>query len=185
MRRIVYYVACSLDGYIAGPKGDSSMFVKKGSVSERYREDLEAFDTVIMCRQTYEFGYGYGLEPGQPTCEGKKHYIFSNSLFFERHHPDVFVMAPDEEHVEALKAEGDSDIYLCGGGHFAGWLLEKGLIDAVKLRLNPVVLGSGTRLFGQSPASAKLRLVSSVPCDGGVHINDYQVLQEPPTNPGS
>lgn len=175
MKRIVYYVQCSLDGYIAGPKGDSSMFVKKGSVSDRYREDLEKFDSIIMCRQTYEFGYGYGLQPGQPTCEGKKHYIFSGSLFFSTHHPDVNVMAPDEEHVRALKESGGADIYLCGGGHFAGWLLEKGLIDILKVRLNPVVLGGGTRLFGQSPAAARFNLIASIPCDGGVQINEYHI----------
>lgn len=176
MRPIVYYVACSLDGYIAGPRGDSSMFVKKGTVADRYREDLEIFDTVMMCRLTYEFGYGYGLQPGQPACENKRHYIVSNSLTFDDPHPEVHVMAPAAAEIAALKAQDGGAIYLCGGGQFAGWLLENDLIDTLKLRINPVVIGSGTTLFGQSPKAVKTELLHSVPCEGGVQINEYKIL---------
>ena len=175
MRDIVYYVACSVDGYIAGPRGDSSMFVKNEALTAQYRQDLESFDTVIMCRQTYEMGYGYGLQPGQPTVENKKHFIFSKSLYFERHHPDVSVLPPDVEHVRALKSSEGPGIFLCGGGHFAGWLMEKGLIDVLKVRLNPVILGAGTPVFGHSPEKARMELVSSRAFDGGVQMNEYRI----------
>lgn len=175
MRRIVYYAACSLDGYIAGRNGDISMFVKKGSVSEHYRRELENFDTVIMCRQTYEFGYGYGLRPGQPTCENMKHFIFSNSLAFENPHPDVNVLAPTPENILSLKSAEGRDIYLCGGGPFAGWLLESGVIDVLKLRINPVILGGGAPLFGMSSIAARMELAESVTCDYGVQINEYHL----------
>jgi len=175
MKRVVYYAACSLDGYIAGRNGDISMFVKKGSVSEHYRREMECFDTVIMCRQTYEFGYGYGLRPGQPACENMKHFIFSNSLTFDEAHPDVKVLPPTPEAVALLKEGAGRDIYLCGGGPFAGWLLESGLIDVLKLRVNPVILGGGAPLFGNSPKTARLDLVRSITCDHGVQINEYRV----------
>tara|TARA_R110001592_G_scaffold15536_4_gene67615 strand:+ start:746 stop:1279 length:534 start_codon:yes stop_codon:yes gene_type:complete len=177
MKKIVYYVACSLDGYVAGPKGDSSMFVKKGSVATRYKEEISDFDSVMMCRQTYEFGYGYGLQAGQPACAGKVHYIFSNSLVFKSPHPDVHVVAPAVENINALKQESGSNIYFCGGGPFAGWLLENGLIDTLKLRVNPVIIGSGTTLFGSSAATARMELLESVTCDGGVQINEYRILK--------
>ena len=180
MKRIVYYVACSLDGYVSGPKGDSSMFVKKGSVANRYSEDLNGFDTVMMCRQTYEFGYGYGLRPGQPACEGKDHCIFSNTLNFDDPHPDVRVIAPTVDNVMCLKENGGDNNYLCGGGPFAGWLLENSLIDIVKVRLNPVIIGSGTTLFGGSPMNARMELVEAVPCDGGVQILEYRILNSQP-----
>lgn len=163
MNQIIYYVASSLDGYVSGPKGDGSMFVRSGSVANRYGEDMATFDAVMMCRQTYEFGYGYGLQPGQPACEGKRHYIFSNTLRFASSHADVEIVAPTVENVLEMKANSTGPICLCGGGPFAGWLLENQLIDIVKVRLNPVIIGSGTTLFGASPASTRMELVSAVP----------------------
>lgn len=71
MRKIVYYVAGSLDGYISGPNADISGFVGTGSGGDKYLADLSNFDTVIMGRHTYEFGYKFGVQPGQPaypTC---------------------------------------------------------------------------------------------------------------------
>ncbi|MEQ9300481.1 MAG: hypothetical protein RIF33_18045 [Cyclobacteriaceae bacterium] len=68
MRSITYYVATSLDGYICGPDEDISGFVHKGSGVAEYLTDLKEFDTVIMGRKTYEFGYQYGLDPvSRPT----------------------------------------------------------------------------------------------------------------------
>lgn len=180
MKRIMYYAACSLDGYVAGRNGDIGMFIRKGSAADHYRRQLETFDTVIMCRQTYEFGYGYGLKAGQPTCDNMKHYIFSNSLKFDAPHPDVQVRPPSREAVAALKEGDGPDIYLCGGGPFAGWLLEWGLIDVLKLRVNPVILGGGAPLFGHSQKSARFDLVRSIPCDYGVVINEYKILPPPP-----
>ncbi len=67
MKKIVYYVASSLDGFISGPNDDISMFQTAGLGVEKYLSDLQNFGTVIMGRKTYEFGYLYGLHPGQPA----------------------------------------------------------------------------------------------------------------------
>lgn len=67
MNKIIYYVATSLDGFIAGMNDDISDFVFDGDGVKKYQSDLQEFDTVIMGRKTYEFGYNYGLEPGQPA----------------------------------------------------------------------------------------------------------------------
>lgn len=61
MRRIVYYVATSLDGFISGPDEDVSGFANEGNGVTKYLADLADYDTVIMGRKTYEFGYRFGL----------------------------------------------------------------------------------------------------------------------------
>ena len=83
MRKIVYYVATSLDGFISGADGDVSRFAYAGSAVDQYLEDLKTYDTVIMGRNTYEFGYQYGMQPGQKAYQHMEHYIFSNQLTFE------------------------------------------------------------------------------------------------------
>jgi len=175
MRKIIYYVASSLDGFISGPHADISRFVGEGNGVAQYLSDLNLFDTVIMGKGTYEFGYKFGLQPGQPAYPHMKHYIFSNTLAFERCDPQVKVCPVDIAEVRKIQADPGTDIYLCGGGILAGWLLDHGLIDEVKLKLNPIVLGDGVPLFGNSTRAVNLELQSSSVYDKGLQIMSYAV----------
>lgn len=174
MKKIVYYAATSLDGFISGPKGDISGFVGQGNGVARYLEDLSAFDTVIMGRNTYEFGYNFGLKPGQPPYPHMVHYIFSNSLVFEDPDPRVQIRPIEIQEIKKLKEKEGTDIYLCGGGQFAGWLLDNHQIDILKIKLNPIVLGSGVRLFGNSINGFKFQLVDSSKYENGLQIMTYK-----------
>ncbi|TAE90387.1 MAG: dihydrofolate reductase [Bacteroidetes bacterium] len=133
MRRIVYYVAVSLDGYIAGTNGSVEGFLLSGQGVDKYLSDLLNFDTVIMGRNTYEFGYQFGLQPGQPAYAHMKHYIFSEHLHFENPHPNVYVKKAVIEEVEHIQKQEGTDIYLCGGGQLAGWLLDYQKIEILKI----------------------------------------------------
>ena len=175
MRKIVYYVAVSLDGYICGPAGDISKFALEGEGVDRYLYDLNDFDTVIMGRNTYEFGYAFGLKPGQPAYPHMEHFIFSDTLKFEASHENVHVEKPRVERIKQLKQESGSPIYLCGGGQFAGWLLENDLIDELKLKLNPIILGDGVRLFGSADSSLKLKMKDSTSYSDGLQILTYSL----------
>jgi len=173
MKRIIYYVASSLDGYIAGENDDINKFILQGEGVEKYQSDLANFGTVIMGRKTYEFGFQYGLEPGQPAYPNMKHHIFSNSLKIDNLSESVKIEKISVDTVNEIRQNARTDIYLCGGGEFAGWLLENGLIDQLKLKLNPVVLGSGTKLFGASTASESWELINKESFPDGLQILTY------------
>jgi dihydrofolate reductase len=175
MRKIVYYVATSLDGFIRGPDGDISGFVQDSDAVERYLEDLKKFDTVIMGRKTYEFGYRYGLLPGQPAYLHMKHYIFSGSLKFEKQDSQVQVSEMDIGLVKRLKHQKGSDIYLCGGGQFAGWLLEHEMVDILKIKLNPFFAGKGIHLFGEAQSKIDLKFIHGRSYTHGVQILEYLI----------
>lgn len=177
MGKIVYYVASSLDGFISGMNDDISGFVATGNGVEKYLADLANFDTVIMGRNTYEFGYKYGLQPGQPAYPHMKHYVFSNNLKFENPNPQVQVKGLDLSEIDKLKAEEGTDIYLCGGGQFANWLLENKKIDTLKLKLNPLILGEGVKLFGNSSSNYKLELVDSSVYENGLQLMTFNVVR--------
>jgi len=104
-----------------------------------YLESLKGYDTVVMGRATYEFGYQFGLQPGQPAYPHMKHYIFSKTLKFDTPpSPQVEVVDKDElEVIRCLKEEDGTDIYLCGGGAFAGFLAEHDQIDELRIKLMP------------------------------------------------
>ena len=173
MGKIVYYVASSLDGYIAGVDDDISQFILQGEGVERYQSDLANFSTVIMGRKTYEFGYQYGLKPGQPAYPNMEHHIFSDSLKIENLSESVRIEKLSIDRVKEIRQNTTTDIYLCGGGQFSGWLLDNGLIDQLKLKLNPIVLGSGTKLFGSSTANANWELTDSASFSDGLQILTY------------
>ena len=75
-----------------------------------------------------------------------------------------------------MKKTSKTDIYLCGGGIFAGWLFEHKLIDVLKLKLNPLLLGDGIRIFGESKQSYKLNLTDTQSYDGGLVFNTYDII---------
>ena len=175
MRKIIYYVAVSLDGFICGENNDISAFVGAGNGVQKYFSDLQSFDTVIMGRKTYEFGFAYGLQPGQPAYQNMQHYIFSSTASYPDMHETVHVCKPSLDEVRRLKEQDGTSIYLCGGGEFAGWLLDNDLVDEVWLKLNPIVLGAGTRLFGNSRKAAKLDLLETNAYEEGLQIMSFTV----------
>lgn len=177
MAKIIYYVASSIDGYIAGKNGDISKFILHGEGVEKYQSDLANFDTIIMGRKTYEFGYQYGLEPGQPAYPNMVHHIFSNSLTIENLSESVKIEELNVDRINEIRHNAKTDIYLCGGGQFAGWLLDNGLIDQLKLKLNPIILGEGIQLFGKSTTFAIWSLKETETFDDGLKILTYDIVK--------
>jgi hypothetical protein len=110
MRKIVYYVASSIDGFISGLNDDISGFVGTGNGVDKYLADLANFDTVIMGRNTYEFGYKYGLQPGQPAYPHMKHYIFTDNLKLENLSTQVEVKNLDLTEIDKLKMHEGIDL---------------------------------------------------------------------------
>lgn len=176
MRNIVYYVATSLDGYISGPDGDISGFVPGGNGVDQYLKDLQDYDTVIMGRNTYELGYKFGMKPGDLAYPHMEHYIYSNTLKFEKRSDALHLRKLDIDSIHQLRKQEGSDIYLCGGGQFAGWLLDNMQITHLKLKLNPFISGKGVKLFGSSNKFCRTELINSQIYDNGMQIITYKLI---------
>lgn len=146
MPTIIYDVAVSIDGYISGPSGDISRFAHDGPVVDEYLARLQGYSAAIMGRGTYEFGYDFGMSPGQNPYPHLRTVVFSTTLHLPGKQVEVRSGdLPDE--IAALRAEVRGDIYLCGGGAFAAACLSHGLIDRLILKRAPILLGGGTPLF--------------------------------------
>ncbi len=179
MRPIIYHVATSLDGFIARKDGTADGFLQEGEHIPDYLESLKDYDTVIMGRNTYTYGYSFGLEPGQPAYPHMRHYIFSTSLDLPEKHEKVQVVAENGlEVVRQLRQEEGAPIYLCGGGNFAGFLLENDLIDTLLVKQNPVCFGAGIPLFGPYKGPLKLDLQSLKRYNSGVLLLKYRIKRK-------
>lgn len=177
MRELVYDVAISIDGFIGRSDGNCEDFISDGPHVEDYRARLGTYDTVVMGRKTYEFGYQYGLTPGSRAYPHMEHFIFSSTLRFEHDHQLSIVSAGAAEVIRDLKRQYGSEIYLCGGSIFAGFAFHEQLIDRLILKVNPIVIGEGLRMFS-SPARARPQCKSSKRYENGVVLSEYQVIYE-------
>lgn len=183
MRSLVYYVATSLDGFIADPSGDFSAFpVDPDTLAELftiYPETCPAhardalgvtagsrrFDTVLMGRRTHEPAEAQGLEGG--AYPHLRQIVVSHRPAGDLEVIDGDVAAA----VARLKAEPGGDIWLCGGGDLAAQLADQ--IDEIQLKINPIVLGAGIPLFGRGAQPLSLRLTDSRALPGGVLLATY------------
>lgn len=173
MRKLIYHVASTLDNYIAHEDGTTHGFVQEGEHINEYIESLQGYDTVIMGRRTYEYGYAFGLQPGTRAYPHMRHYIFSKTIQLQNRQGIEIVRDREIEQVQQLKQEVGTPIYLCGGGTFAGFLFDHKLIDELILKLNPLVFGNGIKLFGNSEKKASLALYDAKTYASGVMLIRY------------
>lgn len=148
MPKIRYRVASSLDGYIAGPKGEIDWIIMDPEID--FSAVLGQFDTLLVGRRTFETM----VKAGRTTMPGMKTIVFSRTLE-QSQYPDVTIVGErPHERLASLRAVSSKDIWLFGGGSLFRSLLEAGFVDAVELSVMPVLLGGGIPLL-PSPASRK------------------------------
>jgi dihydrofolate reductase len=175
MQRIHYFVAASIDGFIARLDGSYDCFATEGEHVAAYLSELSAFDSVLMGRKTYEIGLRLGVtHPYSPMpC-----IVFSRTM---RASPDPaveLVTGDAGARVRTLKASAGRGIYLCGGGQLAAALFEEDLVDDLTVKVNPVLLGRGVPLLESISKPVNLELISQRSFDSGVVFLRYR-LQRP------
>ncbi len=151
MRRVRLSVAMSLDGFIAGPNGESDWIVMDPDID--FHSLMGSFDTLLLGRKTYEATRGHG-GGGMPRMQT---FVFSRTLAQEDC-PDVTISNNPEKTLSAIKAKSGKDIWLFGGGELFLSLLDLQLVDSIEVAVIPVLLGRGLPLLPQPSDHAKLRL---------------------------
>ncbi len=172
-RKVILYIASSLDGYIAKPNDDLSFLnaVHKEGEDYGYARFESGIDTVILGRKTYDWVMGqvsefphkdketYIITRTQKPSEGKLHY----------HSGDLASL------IGELKAKEGKDIFCDGGAEIVNLLLQQKLIDEIILSIIPVLLGNGTRLFQTGFPEQNLALISSESFDTGLIQLHYTI----------
>jgi dihydrofolate reductase len=152
MRRIRYSVVMSLDGYIAGPKGEADWITTDPEFD--FNTLLAQFDTLLVGRRTFDMM----VAAGRPSMPGMKTIVFSRTLRQEDHAEFTLVSNNQRKVVTALKARPGKDIWLFGGGSLFRSLAEDGLVDTVEVGIVPILLGAGVPLLPGPTNRIKLSL---------------------------
>ncbi len=172
MQSIVYHVAVSVDGFIAGLGGALEHFPVTGDHVTEYLASLSTYSSVVMGRKTYQVGLDLGVFDPYPHLDT---YVCSRSLR-RSPHPHV-TLVPDDplRLLGELRARPGKGVYLAGGGELAAQALAAGLVDELILKVNPLVLGDGIPLFARGAGAAALSLVSTKVHASGVVVTRYRV----------
>jgi dihydrofolate reductase len=168
MRRVRYQVACSLDGYIAGPDGEYDWIVPEPDID--FAALFAEFDTLLMGRRTYEAMTG--------SFPGMKVVVFSRTLR-PQDHPDVTVVSDRaREAVDGLRREAGKDIWLFGGGELFRSLLALDCVDTVEPAVVPILLGGGRPFLPSPSVRRSLRLAGQRTYEkSGIVVLTYHVAR--------
>lgn len=171
-RRVRYQVACSLDGYIAGPRGEYDWIIMDPDID--FGGLFAQFDTFLMGRATYELMMASGEQ-----YPGKEVVVFSRSLRQEDH-PGVTIVADGiKEKVDALRAQPGKDIWLYGGGKLFHSLMELDCVDTIEPAIIPVIIGEGIPMYPQASARHSLKLTGHRVYDkSGTVVLEYQIVRK-------
>jgi dihydrofolate reductase len=192
-RKLVYYVATSVDGFIARLDGSFDWCLFEGAhfadLIEEFPEtfpthfrgqlgigvEARRFDTVLMGRATYEVGVREGItNPYAPL----RQIVVSKTMEAS---PDAAVELFGGDPVSLVrklkKAEGGRDIWLCGGGKLAAALA--GEIDELIAKVNPAAIESGIPMFDGADCQVELDLTSARHYSNGFVLNRYSLRAKP------
>lgn len=174
MQPVVYHVAVSIDGFIAGPGGAIDRFPMSGDHVTEYLAALAGYSVAVMGRRTYQLGLDLGVADPYPHLDT---WVFSRTLG-ESPSPRVKVVSGDVAATVRRLREGEGrGVYLCGGGDLAAQVLAAELVDEIVLKVNPIVLGEGVPLFGPGAPPASLELLATKVHHNGVVVTRYRVVR--------
>ena len=185
MRKLIVTEFVSLDGVMEAPGGEAG-YAHSGWVAEFFSDELGAYkeqeqlaaDILLLGRRTYESFYG-----AWPQREGTfaekintmPKYVASTTLGSSDWH-DTTVIADDVAGaVAGLKEQDGGPIIVAGSRTLVHGLLAEGLVDELNLQVFPVLLGSGARVYPDSPDRTTLELASSQATANGVLLQTYRV----------
>ena len=150
--KLIYSVAASLDGYIAGPNGEYDWITVDPEID--FEAMYAGFGGIVMGRRSYEVFKETGGAPGPPLPT----YVYSTTLP-EGEREGITFVRDAVAHVRALKAQSaGKPLWLWGGGNLFRQLAVAGLVDGIEVAIIPVVLGEGLPLMAAPGSRLRLRL---------------------------
>lgn len=171
MRQVFYRVTASLDGYIAGPRGEVDWI--RGGAPEELAATFKAVDTVLLGRRTYELT----SQPGAPKWPRGWNIIVGSRSLPAGQQPAITVTRDPIATVSDLRAGAGRPIWLFGGGSLFRSLLDAKQVDIVEVVVIPVLLGGGIPLLETGGSSTRLTLVRAQPHPAGAVTLRYEVLK--------
>lgn len=188
MRKIIVLSFITLDGVMQGPGGpteDTSGHFTYGGWTVPYFDEYlgqvmteqmrEPFN-LLLGRKTFEIFASYWPQHSEewPGINDAVKYVASNTLTSHEWKNSVFLSRDVANEIKKLKGQDGPDLQVHGSSNLIQTLLKHDLVDEFWLKIFPVTLGTGKRLFGDGTIPASFMLVESKTSPSGVMIGTFK-----------
>src|SRR5437867_8434354 len=189
MGKIIASDNVSLDGVIQDPAGDEGfrfggwvgLIKDSPQVSKLALDEAVGAEAFLLGRRTYEW-----VAARWPSRSGEladrlnslPKYVVSSSLEDPDWNNSTVLKGDAVDEVSKLKQELNGEIVVPGSFQLLRTLIEHDLVDELRLKIFPVVLGAGERLFGETSDKKHMRLVDSQTLDGDVAYLTYEPVRD-------
>jgi dihydrofolate reductase len=185
MRKIIVFNMVTLDGFFAGPNGDIDWHRVDEEFNDFAVEQLATIGSILFGRITYEGMASYWPTPeaiaSDPQVANAMNAIpkivFSHTLDKADWNHTRLIKENVALEVEKLKQQPGQDLFIFGSGDLVASFLNLGLIDEIRLIVNPVVLGQGVPLFKDLRDKLNLRLLNTRTFKNGNVLLIYQTIK--------
>ena len=186
MRNLIYFMHASLDGFVTGPNGEMDWIKVDDEIFDFVATITDKADTALYGRMTYELMENYWPNAGdQPNASkhDKEHaawykqipkIVLSKTMSEEGLVNTTVISNYLEENINKIKNREGKNILIFGSPRASHSLLSEGLVDEFWIFLNPILIGKGTPLFKNVPATTKLNLVETKTFACGVIALHYE-----------
>ncbi len=188
MRKVIVLSFMTLDGVIqapGGPEEDTSGGFKYGGwvfsffdefVGKIMGEQMSNNADLLLGRKTYEIFASYwpDHENEWPGINKVTKYVASNTLSTPSWSNTVFLKENIEDQIKKLKQQNGPDIQVHGSGNLIQTLLKYDLVDEFWLKIFPITLGNGKKLFENGTIPANFSLLEYKVSPKGVFIANYK-----------
>jgi dihydrofolate reductase len=185
MRTLIVTEFVSLDGVMEAPGGEPG-YPHSGWVADYFSDELgqykfeeqEAAETMLLGRRTYESFYGAWPKRSGPMAEKvntMEKFVVSASLETIEWDTATRLGTPLADAVTELKSRDGGPILIPGSRTLVQALLKDGLVDELHLQVFPLILGSGIRVYPETPDRTNLELAESRPVPNGVVLQTYRL----------
>ncbi len=183
MRKIFSFVVVSVDGYHAGPSQELDWQVLDEEFSDLSLEQLDEVDTLLFGRVTYQGMAAYW--PTEASAEyaaiaarmnAHSKIVVSRTLDTVEWANTRLITDNIERELAKVKQRPGKDIAILGSSNLTVGLLQMGLVDELRIMVNPVVLGEGKSLFETADEKIGLTLLKTRLFDSGNVLLYYQPM---------
>ena len=166
MKKVILYIAQSLDGYIATKDGDVAWLDKFNADAEYgFNEFIQGIDTVVQGNTTYQQFKDKHL--------GKNSYVFTKNADSLSEEGVVFVKGNIKKFINSLDGESHKNIWLVGGSNLLSSFLNERQVDELIIFIMPIILKEGIPLFSNIETSPQISLKSIKKYQNGVVVLHY------------
>ncbi len=185
MRKVFLFMMTSLDGFFEGPNHELDWHNVDKEFVDFAINQLKEIDAILFGRVTYQMMAGFWptkeAKSSDPVTAGFMNklpkFVFSRTLNSAEWNNTTLVSGDAAEKVRELKSENGKSIAIFGSSDLTVSLIENGLVDEIRIMVNPMVLGRGKQLFKGISNRMKFALVSAKTFNSGNVLLCYKPMQ--------